>query len=448
MITKDLLTASFKGVIFSVRTESQTAGGRRIVLHDYPNSKVRYVEDLGELPPIFKIKAFVHNTDYSNNTDKGDAWDNANRLEAALKASGSGMLSMPTFGSIRVFALPYKKNASQKTVGEIEFDLEFAVGRASSAPSRGKATIEEVFAKGDESRDAAASSLAKVYDVPVGQSNVSTASFDLSEMVKTAFEDFKTVITSETEIEKQVTSIVSNTQTIVRDGVALSNSLITDRGTSGLWQLLSVYSDNGKGLVSSLKQTVFGSQLSLILSDIKRATVDDDPAMSTTQTTTAIPLWPETTAERLQRNRNRLNMSNATRISGLTVAYEQAATSSYSTAEDVQETREALESAFTRLMRVDTDDRDLIQSDNEVRRSMQALRLSALEVLDAKEQQAFVLTTILQNTEISAFELAYELYAETLTNEDDLEKKALEIRGLNPLLPVDKLSGELSVLQS
>lgn len=192
--TRQLLPASFKGVSFSVRNEVLTEGGRRIVLHEYPNSSQRFVEDLGEMPPKFSVTAFVHGPDFL---------DRAALLERALKEEGKGRLSMPTFGVRTLFALSYRKDASQTSVGEIRFDLEFAAGRATSAPIKSPATIESVYAAGDECREAIGDILSIIWDVPTETPNVITAQFDLEQFANTAFNAVSTSVDNITNLEKQ-----------------------------------------------------------------------------------------------------------------------------------------------------------------------------------------------------------------------------------------------------
>jgi hypothetical protein len=99
-------------------------------------------------------------------------------------------------------------------------------------------------------------------------------------------------------------------------------------------------------------------------------------------------------------------------------------------------------------MRDDTENRTLVQSQPEVRKAVEDLRLSALEVLEQKEQSAFSLTTITNQVPVSSYVQAYQLYAEDLSSSEDLTIKGLEVRELNPTLPADKLVGETTVLQA
>lgn len=425
---KDLLPASFKGIPFYVRSEVVTEAGRRIILHDYPNSSQRYVEDLGKLPPKFNITAFVSGPDFLNLADQ---------LERALQETGSGRLSLPTLGSMTVFAMPYKKDTSQTSVGEIRFDLAFVSGKAISGPSRSPNTVQTVYSKGDTARQAAGDALKNKWIEPKRASNVLTAIFDLTQ----AAESKRTLLTdvnNVSEIETILDFIGFNGPTIVRSKTDMKSILIDQ-----LWQSTSVGLTGGAGFLTLLGLTAFGSALSLSLADIRSASVTPS-----TTTSTDIPTWPATTGDRVIRNQNRLTLVNTDRIGALISAYEQAADKTYQTDAELDAARLALETEHQRLMRIDTENRDLIQSQPDVRRAVEDLRLAAIDVLDQKEQSTHTLTSLNLNVPKGAFITAYDLYAEDFQTSEAVTDRAIVVRGLNPTQPADKLYGDVTVLQS
>lgn len=113
---KDILPASFREVPFSIRGASVT-GGRFNVVHEFPKSDRRFVEDMGLNNKLFSIDdAFVSG---DNVQDKRDA------LIAALDKEGPGLLVHPYFGNIIVNSGPYTSNQSNTSIGVIDFSLEF-----------------------------------------------------------------------------------------------------------------------------------------------------------------------------------------------------------------------------------------------------------------------------------------------------------------------------------
>lgn len=426
---RGLLPATFKGIGFYVRSEVLTEGGRRIVLHDYPNSSERFVEDLGELPPKFTITAFVTGPDFLNRADQ---------LERALKEEGAGRLSMPTLGAVTVFALPYRKDATQADVGEVRFELSFAAGRPISGPRRAPNTVETVYSLGDKARKASGDALEKKWTEPKETSNVITAIYDLEQCAKST-DLLLTSLKNVADVNAINKFVGFNAPSIVRSGVYIKRVFVDK-----LWQTLSVGLSGGAGLASLIGLTSFGALLSLSLSDIQSASVSS----TSNSTSTDVPLWPQTTAARTIRNNNRLSLINTHRINALIVAYEQAADKTYQTDQELDEIRSNLEDQHQRLMRVDTENRDLPQSDSAVRDAIEVLRLASLSVLDQKDQSAYSLTTLTLNVAKSAFVLSYDLYAESLTNSGQIVDRAIVIRGLNPEMPADRLAGDVMVLQS
>lgn len=423
-----LLPASFKSVAFYVRSEVLTEGGRRIVLHDYPNSSERFVEDLGELPPKFTVTAFISGPNFLNLSDQ---------LELKLKEKGAGDLVLPNFGKLKAFALPYRKDASQISVGEIRFELSFVVGKAISGPARAPVTVEKVYSTGDTARDAINNALENKWTEPTKANNALAAQYDLKQ-ITAAVQKLNTSLKNVSSVNKIVDYIDLNTPTIVRDTITLKNAV------GDLWQTVSVGLSNGAGLSDILLLTQFGSALSLSLSDIRSAST----SATATSESTNIPLWNETTSARIIRNDNRLALCNHARLSALTIAYEQAADTTYSNDAQLDEVRKTLEEQHQRLMRDDTDDVDFLQSQPAVRFAIEDLRLAALEVLDQKDQTIFDLTTINANVPIPAYVLAYNLYAEEFETSDEITERTTLIRNLNPDQPSDKMVGDLMVLQT
>lgn len=113
-IADQLQEASFKGVRFLVPRETEL-GGRKVSVHEYPGSDLRFVEDLGKLLPVFSIVAVIHGLDVVNQR---------NRLTAAL-ASGPGIFVHPYLGSRRVVATSFSLRTSDAALGEVVYDVEF-----------------------------------------------------------------------------------------------------------------------------------------------------------------------------------------------------------------------------------------------------------------------------------------------------------------------------------
>lgn len=101
--SEQLLPASFRGVPFEV-TSGSLKGGRRTVVHEYPQRDKPYVEDLGRATRQITIEAFVVGDNY---IERGTA------LLAEIEKPGSGTLIHPWLGEMTV---------TVTSVSELRFD--------------------------------------------------------------------------------------------------------------------------------------------------------------------------------------------------------------------------------------------------------------------------------------------------------------------------------------
>lgn len=436
-----LLPASFKGIPFLVSSEALTEGGRKIVLHDYPDSSQRFVEDLGELPPRFRVQAFV----------QGENWrERAGSLERALREKGPGKLQLPTFGSITIYALPYSKDASQQSVGIISFSLDFASGKPANAPTGATTTQEEVFQKGDDARRVIQEVFEDAWELPNDIDSILVSEGDIKQFGDSVLKRVRSKIDTESlrNLENKVEEINNSAQNLVRDANELANTII--QGTNddtGIWQLVSVGFGNTGAIETLIALTNYGIELenSETATDITGAAIGSNGDDETSDVT---PYWPETTKNRVDRNAIRRVAVRTQRLNALIAAYEQVAAGSYQTTDDITNARNQVEQAYNNIMLDGTANRDSIQSEQGVRFAVDDVRAASLNVLEQKEQDAFGLVEIDENSSVSQFVLSYKLYAEDFTDSEALTERARVIRSLNPSQNGLSLTNGLTVLQN
>lgn len=430
--TRQLAQASWRGVVFSVRSEDLPDGGRKIALHDFPNSDERFVEDLGEIPPRFTITAFVHGLDWL---------DRARSLESALREAGPGRLVMPTFGAWTVWALPYSKSASQTAVGEIEFRLEFATSRTVAGIVESTSTAETVFSAGDSARGSIGDAFGGIFSTPGDSLGFGAMLSDVTAAANSAFSAVSNLMNAESlgEATSALRSLLGDAGGLLSDPINLALEFFgIEEDASGLWQIISEGLDTLDSVSDLLNfSNNFGNNLALIQTDIESG--------ATVSPVSDISLWPATTQDRIERNAGRTAIVESNRLAALTVAYEQAASAEYKTVEQVQTVRTNLEDTFAELMRVDAQDVESVPANREVREAMNELRIRALAVLDQKAQSAWLTTQISRTGSLSAPSLVYLLYAESIT--DDLDDRTTEVRQLNQGVSAIAMSGELTVLR-
>lgn len=140
---ESLRKASFRGVEFLVETV-ETEGGRRIVVHKYPQRDNIYAEDLGLDADTFTIRAFLLGDDYITQRDA---------LLRELKKKGTGTLVLPSQGSKKVVPQPYRLGYDSREGGIEYIDLSFVEAGENSFPSQSIDTASKVAASADKATE-------------------------------------------------------------------------------------------------------------------------------------------------------------------------------------------------------------------------------------------------------------------------------------------------------
>lgn len=115
----DLYPASFRGAPFLVESAS-TRGGRKTVVHEFPNSDRRFIEDLGLFNEDITIEATVPTADY---------FSVKNGLKLALDMPGYGTLIHPFYGIRNVAVIDYTIQENIRELGYVKFNIHFMVGQ-------------------------------------------------------------------------------------------------------------------------------------------------------------------------------------------------------------------------------------------------------------------------------------------------------------------------------
>ncbi|HVE20657.1 MAG TPA: DNA circularization N-terminal domain-containing protein [Acidocella sp.] len=121
----DLLPASFNGVPFLIEGTDRESG-RRLVAHEFPLRNDPSQEDLGRLPRVFSIKAYV----------AGDLWVlERSLLETALENSSTvGTLIHPTYGILNVWVGKIRSSETRTVGGYATIDIEFSLDGGTASP--------------------------------------------------------------------------------------------------------------------------------------------------------------------------------------------------------------------------------------------------------------------------------------------------------------------------
>lgn len=126
VVFDSLYPCTFRGIPFFY-ISGDVSGGRKTVMHEYPNKNFRFVEDLGLQLRTFSIKGIVTGRLYSLQKFA---------LEEVLKLKGIGIFTHPFEGIIKVVATRYTVSESLSKVGVAEFNIIFEEANPSLFPRR------------------------------------------------------------------------------------------------------------------------------------------------------------------------------------------------------------------------------------------------------------------------------------------------------------------------
>jgi prophage DNA circulation protein len=438
-ILDKVVPASFKGYPFWVRSENVPSLGRRVVLHDFVNSGERYAEDLGSIPSEFEVDGFIF----------GENWyQNSRGFEAVLNEEGPGELFLPSVGRVEVYAMQYSRSVAQTGLGEVTYSLRFTRGRTLAGPSLAEIDEQTVYDRGFTAREALADRFSAYSMAPQTAANANVFSFDglagVAEAVNGLVDSIP--VSQIVAVTTAAQNVYRNVNALIRDPGAFALSIL---GETGVWTALAEglwVGNAGVQLAPAFSRliglTAFGAGLILQLSDIARASRSSSPTIGQSYT---VPLWPATTYERDQRNLNRLAVVRANRTAALVSAYEVGAARTYATEDELIQARAQLENAHEQIMRIDVSNPDVLQADPVVRQAVEDVRLAALAVMDGKRSSVYRVDSIGINRPTPSLLTSYSLYAEQFRTASDMVQAAEGVRGLNPALPSNGLSGTVSV---
>lgn len=140
-LQKRVQPASFRGVPFEVDA-GDFQGGRRGVVHEYPQRDKARPEDLGRAVRRFTLRAFVVGPDYI---------ERANALITALERGGVGTLVHPWLGSLQVELIgDFRVIYDARAHGQALFDIPFVESGEQAFPAAVASTQAQSRAAADK----------------------------------------------------------------------------------------------------------------------------------------------------------------------------------------------------------------------------------------------------------------------------------------------------------
>lgn len=150
-----LQPASFRGAEFFVDSH-ETAFGRRVQLHEYPQRDKPFAEDMGRRARTVTISAYVLGQSYMAARDK---------LAAALEAQGPGMLVHPYLGEMTCSVTDCKLSESTAEGGKASFSITFVESGENVFTTAAESTTATATAKADFAAQAVKSNFERRHSV-------------------------------------------------------------------------------------------------------------------------------------------------------------------------------------------------------------------------------------------------------------------------------------------
>ncbi len=346
----DLFTASYKNVAF-LSPSTSTTGGRKDIIHEFPNRDLQNIEDLGLRPRSFNITAIITGDLYIVQRD---------RLLAKLEEGGVGVLVHPYFGTINnVVCRSYTLDQSEADLGIATFNIDFAVSNSTGLPVASQSVI--------------ASITNRVNEVFNNVFNLINDRYRTTTQFIENFDQSKLKISQIIAIVDRAALFLSPDSTKINEFKAVSdafkrniNSLVVD--SEGLatanndlfTEFSTLYSESAAQLSATAQIFNFGEGDTLI----------------------------NTTTAGLQERQNNFDILNAsTNTLSLSISYQSAAQIEFNNIEQLERQENELEQQYQLIVENEGLDDDTLQSITDTRTETQGFfndqRLNVSQVIDA-----------------------------------------------------------------
>ena len=390
-VLDELYPASFRGVPFLIRTTS-TSGGRKIVVHEYPNTNRRYVEDLGKQDRIFSITGITSSPFYL---------ENRNALQQALEQPGIGILVHPFFGIVNVTADPYTLSEDDSELGIATFSMTFRVSDENIFPAYIEKSLDLINDLTDGAASKVISEITTGFSVsPVYPNNFTESLSNLGDITKSFSGLTNSVNASEdakNDYNAKVSAFAENKVPNINSPASLGSNLVDLFDTA-----------NDLGTIEAERFNINKYFFGYIFDE-----------------THINPL----TSQRIERMKNTELLASAMNMVALSYAYKSAVTMTYVTDQDIDIVTKYLEGQYQYFVNnnnFSTDAMDALNSlRSEVRRFFKDERLNVYNI------------TTITTKEIPLTILVYNYYG----NVDNAE----DLMFFNEILDPSHVVGELDI---
>ncbi len=207
--------ASFREVSFFV-SRTQNTGGRRNVVHQFPEKDQGFIEDLGRSLRRFTIEGYILEADYFNAR---------NRLITALEAGGEGELIYPYFGALQVSLDTYEVREATAHGRQALFSMSFREAGSSTFPVTEIETSSNIVFTADAYRKLATDAFLAAYSIirkPAAiLQNIERTLGNAAGLVESA----RRIVSSNAGFRRDLLAFTSNVSQLVFQAESLSDEL-------------------------------------------------------------------------------------------------------------------------------------------------------------------------------------------------------------------------------
>jgi prophage DNA circulation protein len=390
-VLDELYPASFRGVPFLARSSS-VSGGRKVVVHEYPNTDRRYVEDLGKQERVFSITGITSAPYYL---------ENRNALQYALEQPGIGILVHPFFGVVNVTADPYTLTEDDTALGIATFSMTFRVSDENIFPAYVEKSLDLINDLTDGAASKVISEITTGFSVSSGYPNNFTEALSNLGDITTSFSDLTNSVNASEDAKNDYNAKIS----------AFAENKVSN---------IKSPTDLGSNLVD-----LFDAANDLGTTDTEKFNINKHFFEYLLDETQLNPLTPQ----RIERRKNTELLSSAMNIASLSYAYKSAVAKTYVTDQDIGLVAKSLEDQYQYFVSnndFSTDAMDALNSlRSEVRRFFKDEKLNVYNI------------TTITTKEIPLTVLAYNYYGNVNNTED--------LMFFNEILDPSHVVGDLDV---
>ena len=309
---KQLRPGKFRDAAFQIDGHD-TAGGRRVALHEYPRREDPYAEDLGRKAREFSVDCVVVGGDYMAARDA---------LIAALEQPGPGTLVHPYLGTRQVSVTAYRLRESSRDGGVAQFAITFVESGRAVQPAAAVDTVAAVDVAADAASDAAVDEFAEGFSVADVGSFVGDAAVDIVEALnadlRTAAGRVAAATSPVTAFSAQLDQLGANLSTLIGTPAALGADI-----AGVMFALAGVARDANSALAAYQELDDFGAGAAAV---------------------------PETTATRVRQADNQTALHRLIQTTAAIEAVRASAQIAFASSTDALATRDAIADRLDDLM--------------------------------------------------------------------------------------------------